>query len=92
MLNGSPSDQILRDNTFAKNMYNSMMNDLSWSNMKNFEMVYFPVFMESDYFIVVFNLKNPAIHALDHLAQSLILGDGGDNEIYEQKDPAYKLV
>ncbi|KAD0618057.1 hypothetical protein E3N88_43972 [Mikania micrantha] len=76
---------------FSTNMDGLIKGDLKLSDLKLFDMVFFPVLEFNHYYLIVFELKNSAISVIDNFHESIPLVGLRDNTNYYLKDSPYKV-
>jgi hypothetical protein len=59
-------------------------------DLKQVDLVMFPVLEKSHYYLVCFDLKNPNISVIDNMASSVV--SLVDDPEYSRKDTTFKLV
>ncbi|KAD4585606.1 hypothetical protein E3N88_23207 [Mikania micrantha] len=89
MLNKEGVDPKQRLEKFTTNMSGMIGSN---NNLKAFDMVFFPILEFSHYYLLVFELKNPAISVIDNFHESIPLVGVKDNVDYYRKDSPYKVI
>ncbi|KAD0111626.1 hypothetical protein E3N88_44776 [Mikania micrantha] len=88
ILNKEGVDPKQRLEKFTTNMSGMIGSN---NNLKAFDMVFFPILEFSHYYLLVFELKNPAISVIDNFHESIPLVGVKDNVDYYRKDSPYKV-
>ncbi|KAD3066953.1 hypothetical protein E3N88_34833 [Mikania micrantha] len=89
MLNKEGVDPKQRLEKFTTNMSGMIGAN---NNLKAFDMIFFPILEFSHYYLLVFELKNPAIFVIDNFHESIPLVGVKDNVDYYMKDSPYKVT
>ncbi|KAK9050056.1 hypothetical protein SSX86_030975 [Deinandra increscens subsp. villosa] len=80
-----------RLDTFVTNMDRHVSFNNLTSDLKGVDMVLFPVEEADLYYLIVFELKYPAISVIDTMCQNKPLIQLIDHECYQENDSAYKM-
>ncbi|KAJ0609157.1 putative papain-like cysteine peptidase superfamily [Helianthus annuus] len=80
-----------RMDRFRKNMQGGMHGNTKLFDLRSFDMVLFPILEAGHYYLLVFEMKNPAITLIDNGAENLtrlVI----DSDVYINKSVPYKYV
>lgn len=93
MLNDEQMDDTTRSLMFQSNLM-AMLSEFEHGvmDLKTFDIVLFPIVEKDHYYLVCFDLKNPAIQVIDNIHESHSFVGLEDAEDYKLKDTVLKVV
>ncbi|MFS7899272.1 putative papain-like cysteine peptidase superfamily [Helianthus anomalus] len=80
-----------RMDRFRKNMQGGMHGNTKLFDLRSFDMVLFPILEAGHYYLLAFEMKNPAITLIDNGAENLTR-PVIDSDVYINKSVPYKYV
>ncbi|KAI3713124.1 hypothetical protein L1987_71696 [Smallanthus sonchifolius] len=85
----SPDERYER---FRRNMYGGISGNKMMNEMKQFDIILFPILEHGHYYLLNFDLKNVAITVIGNFHESIALVGIKDSEDYFKNDSTYKIV
>ncbi|KAK9053466.1 hypothetical protein SSX86_030100 [Deinandra increscens subsp. villosa] len=92
LLHNQQSDESRRITTFSDNLFNHLKASQISTELKGVDMIFFPAQDSESFFLMVFDLKYPAISVIDSFPTSDSLVKLSDSDCYFDKDMAHKMV
>ncbi|KAI3754456.1 hypothetical protein L1987_54240 [Smallanthus sonchifolius] len=66
--------------------------DKGQMDLKGYDLVFFPLLENRHYYVIVFELKNPAIYILNYMHEDETVVSMKDDDNYFKKDTPYKVT
>ncbi|KAI3704125.1 hypothetical protein L1987_74339 [Smallanthus sonchifolius] len=81
-----------RLDVFSKQMPENLGRDKGRMDLKGYDLVFFPLLENGHYYVIVFELKNPAIYIPDNMHEDETVVSMKDDANYFKKDTPYKVA